>query len=151
LNSESLVFSLLQRPCKPTTVNPFIVHTLHTLFFHQLTQSVHSLVIPQLKMNEEGEFTTFLEHATVLSLIKQVCDPPLHPTVDKPTIVASVEKILSLYQEESRLLDAHLPTLVTLLCEQWRTPECMRLLYFLSKVRGAKTVVRLFPLVCLLK
>jgi uncharacterized phage-associated protein len=95
-------------------------------------------------MNEEGEFTTFTQHATVHALVKRVVDPLV---LEKQGLVDAVEKILSLYQEESRLLDAHLAPLVSLLCDAWEMSECMRLLYFISKVRGAKTIVRLFPLV----
>lgn len=89
---------------------------------------------------KEEPFSSFEEGETVKFLLESEVIHGESKSIER------IRLILDKYQEEPSLLDRHLPSLVDPLCSHWTHASALGVLYLLCKVRGAKTMVRLFPL-----
>ncbi|GAA5901009.1 hypothetical protein JCM8208_007589 [Rhodotorula glutinis] len=101
----------------------------------------------------------FIAGALELTALDFDVDPPADVDHGEAKTLASLCAMLDEYQEQSYLLDPALESLVAPLLStlraQVRRPSCnfagkrlarlARLVYFVTKVRGAKTIVRFFP------
>ncbi|BGP51780.1 hypothetical protein JCM10450v2_007736 [Rhodotorula kratochvilovae] len=101
----------------------------------------------------------FIRDAAKLTSVDFNQDPSSDDDADEQRMLNGLCAMLDEYQEQSYLLDPSLEALVSPLLstlrEQVRRPDCnlagkrigrlARLVYFVTKVRGAKTIVRFFP------